>query len=62
MRTCPGGWARRIGGDLDQRTGLISWTFPDKTATAPAQIIGSHNTRAGTWGCGHVSTRASCPT
>lgn len=35
--------------DLDQTTGLISWTFPDKTATAPAQIIGSHNPGAGTW-------------
>ena len=22
--------------DLDQRTGLITWRFPDKTATAPA--------------------------
>ncbi|WP_228539522.1 DUF6882 domain-containing protein [Nocardia sp. XZ_19_385] len=35
--------------DLDQRTGLISWTFPDQTATAPAQIIGSYNPSAGTW-------------
>ncbi|WP_435827969.1 DUF6882 domain-containing protein [Nocardia asteroides] len=35
--------------DLDQTTGLITWTFPDKTATAPAQIIGSHNPGAGTW-------------
>ncbi|NRQ31821.1 hypothetical protein HII36_08205 [Nonomuraea sp. NN258] len=34
---------------LDQRTGLITWTFPDKTATAPAQIIASHNPSAASW-------------
>src|SRR5690349_15265689 len=33
------GAANRWG--LDQSTGIITWTFPDKTATAPAQIIGS---------------------
>ncbi|MEV7817003.1 DUF6882 domain-containing protein [Streptomyces flaveolus] len=27
--------------DLDQTTGMITWTFPDKTATASAQILGS---------------------
>lgn len=35
--------------DLDQRTGLISWTFSDKIATAPAQIIASYSSGAGTW-------------
>lgn len=35
--------------DLDQRTGMITWAFSDKTATAPAQIIGSHNPSAGSW-------------
>jgi uncharacterized protein DUF6882 len=35
--------------DLDQRTGVITWTFPDKTATAPAQLLGSHNPSAGSW-------------
>jgi uncharacterized protein DUF6882 len=35
--------------DLDQRTGVITWTFPDKTATAPAQIIGSYNPSAASW-------------
>jgi hypothetical protein len=35
--------------DLDQRTGLISWTFLDKIATAPAQIIASYSPRAGSW-------------
>jgi Family of unknown function (DUF6882) len=35
------GSAERWG--LDQRTGIITWTFPDKAATAPAQIIGSYN-------------------
>lgn len=34
---------------LDQRTGIITWTFPDKTATAPAQILGSHNPTASSW-------------
>ncbi|WP_234338018.1 DUF6882 domain-containing protein [Streptomyces sp. NRRL WC-3725] len=27
--------------DLNQTTGMITWTFPDKTATASAQILGS---------------------
>ncbi|MFF0610933.1 DUF6882 domain-containing protein [Nocardia tengchongensis] len=34
---------------LDQRTGMITWTFPDRTATAPAQLIGSYNPGAGSW-------------
>ncbi|MFD7442406.1 DUF6882 domain-containing protein [Streptomyces sp. NPDC059909] len=34
---------------LDQRTGVITWTFPDKVATAPAQILGSYNPAAGSW-------------
>jgi uncharacterized protein DUF6882 len=34
---------------LDQRTGTITWTFPDRTATAPAQIIGSYNPSATSW-------------
>jgi hypothetical protein len=33
----------------DQRTGVITWPFPDKTVTAPAQILGSHNATAGSW-------------
>ncbi|MGY5011335.1 DUF6882 domain-containing protein [Streptomyces sp. 900105755] len=35
--------------DLDQTTGIITWTFPDKTATASAQILGSFAPRAGSW-------------
>jgi hypothetical protein len=35
--------------DLDQRTGLITWTFRDKTATAPAQILGSFNAATESW-------------
>ncbi|WP_331728323.1 DUF6882 domain-containing protein [Streptomyces sp. NBC_00158] len=35
--------------DLDQTTGVITWTFPDKTATASAQILGSFAPRAGSW-------------
>jgi|SRR5690349_7319747 len=34
---------------LDQSTGTITWTFPDKTATAPAQIIGSYSPSATSW-------------
>ncbi|WP_034092130.1 DUF6882 domain-containing protein [Streptacidiphilus albus] len=35
--------------DLDQTTGTITWTFPDKTATAPAQILGSFSRGSGSW-------------
>jgi hypothetical protein len=41
---------------LDQRTGIITWTFSDKTATAPAQIIGSYNPSTAS---GHGRTKAS---
>ncbi|MET8437025.1 DUF6882 domain-containing protein [Streptomyces sp900116325] len=34
---------------LDQRTGLITWTFSDITATAPAQILGSFSPASGSW-------------
>ncbi|MER5280326.1 DUF6882 domain-containing protein [Streptomyces sp. NPDC002809] len=34
---------------LDQRTGLITWTFPDRTATAPAQILASFSPSSGSW-------------
>lgn len=37
------------GWGLDQRTGLITWTFSDKTATAPAQILGSFSPASGSW-------------
>jgi hypothetical protein len=35
--------------DLDQTTGLIAWTFPDRMATAPAQILASYSRPKGTW-------------
>jgi hypothetical protein len=35
--------------NLDQTTGSIRWIFPDKTVEAPAQILGSHNSAAGSW-------------
>ena len=41
------GTADRWG--LDQTTGLITWTFPDRTAVAKAQILASHNPSGGTW-------------
>jgi hypothetical protein len=37
------------GWELDQTTGTISWTFSDKTATAPAQILGTHNESTTSW-------------
>ena len=41
------GKAERWG--LDQTTGLIAWTFPDRIATAPAQILASYNRPKGSW-------------
>jgi hypothetical protein len=41
------GSAQRWG--LDQRTGTITWTFPEKTATADAQIIASYNPSTASW-------------
>ena len=41
------GTADRWG--LDQTTGTITWTFPDKTATAQAQILASYNQAASSW-------------
>jgi hypothetical protein len=41
------GTADRWG--LDQRTGIITWTFADRTATAPAQILGSFNASTSSW-------------
>lgn len=35
--------------DLDQTTGIITWTFPDKTATALAQILGSFSHTSSSW-------------
>lgn len=35
--------------NLDQQSGLLTWTFPDKAATARAQILGSHSANADTW-------------
>ncbi len=34
---------------LDQTTGLITWTFSDRTAVAPAQILASYSASSGTW-------------
>ncbi|MGW0856680.1 DUF6882 domain-containing protein [Streptomyces sp. NPDC002690] len=35
--------------DLDRTTGTITWTFPDKTATAPAQLLGSFSSTSNSW-------------
>ena len=41
------GSARRW--ELDQANGLIRWYFPDRTATAPAQIIGTWLPASSSW-------------
>lgn len=41
------GAARRW--DLDQESGVIAWSAPGCTATAPAQVLGTFAPRAGTW-------------
>jgi hypothetical protein len=45
----PWGFGSADDWQLDQGTGLITWSFPDRTATAPAQIIGTHHPDTGTW-------------
>jgi hypothetical protein len=35
--------------DVDQDLGTLVFTFDDKIATAPVQIIGTFNTKSGTW-------------
>lgn len=34
---------------LDQGEGVVSWTFPDHTVTAPAQVLGSWSPDSGTF-------------
>ncbi|WP_372495877.1 DUF6882 domain-containing protein [Kitasatospora humi] len=34
---------------LDQRISVITWTFPDKTAAAPAQILASWSPSSSSW-------------
>ena len=35
--------------DLDQTTGLLRFTFPDRVAEAPAQILGTYSPNGETW-------------
>lgn len=35
--------------DLDQNTGVITWTFPERTAHADAQVPGSFSPASATW-------------
>ncbi len=35
--------------ELDQETGLVTFTWPDRVATAPFQLLGSYAHRPGTW-------------
>lgn len=35
--------------DLDQRSGLLRWTFPDRVAEAPAQILGTYSPGGRSW-------------
>lgn len=34
---------------LDPAAGTLTWTFPDRTATAPAQLLGVHTLSTGVW-------------
>jgi hypothetical protein len=34
---------------LDQQTGLITWTLPEKSATAPAQRLANFSLSSGSW-------------
>jgi hypothetical protein len=35
--------------NIDQRTGLITWQLPDRTAIAPVQVIGSYDPSTASW-------------
>jgi hypothetical protein len=35
--------------DIDQRTGLLTWHLPDRTAIAPVQVIGSYDPSTSSW-------------
>ncbi len=35
--------------DLDQNAGVLRWTFPDRIAEAPAQILGSYSPKGASW-------------
>ena len=35
--------------ELDQASGVLRWTFPDKVVEAPAQVIGLHATADSRW-------------
>jgi hypothetical protein len=35
--------------DIDQRTGLLTWHLPDRTAIAAAQVIGSYDPSTTSW-------------
>lgn len=35
--------------DLDQDSGLLRWTFPDRVAEAPVQILGSYSPHSASW-------------
>ena len=44
-----GALARRSGGNLNQTSGELVFTFPDKIVKAPSQIIGTFDSQANTW-------------
>src|SRR6476469_1536264 len=35
--------------EVDQRTGLITWQVPGRTATAPVQVIGTYEPATSSW-------------
>ena len=43
------GLGRERSWSFDQQTGLLKWSFSDRTIVAPAQITGSFNEQQETW-------------
>lgn len=35
--------------DLDQSRGSVRWTFPERVAEAPVQVLGTHGSAGGSW-------------
>lgn len=43
------GWERRTAGTSPKKNGRLRFTFPERTVTGEAQIIGSLDESTGTW-------------
>ena len=43
------GLGRERSWSFDQQTGLLKWSFSDRTVVAPAEVVGSFNEDQATW-------------